>query len=189
MAIELRESFPILEDATSSNAGAALSLKAEGSAAASGGTNYAGMLVGKNAAGNLQFLKLTPTGELVVSLDGADFAFISDEGTLDNGIGTLTTLVTFALQASKVYDKFEWLVSCFRDVKYVVEGVEDVGVTDVITILGKGRCGPGQYDSHVSFQARAYTAGTTGTLAARIRALNTNSLSDIDGVLGAREAQ
>lgn len=189
MATELRESFPMLEDAGNSNAGAALSLKAEGSASASGGTNYAAMLTGKDSSGNLQFLKLTASGELVISADGADFACLSDEGTLEDGSATLADVCSVALQATKVYDKFEWLVSCFRSTKYIVEGVEDVGVTDVITVIAKGRCGSGQYDSNVTLNCLQYTSGSTGTLAIRIRALNTSAQSDIDGVIAVREPQ
>lgn len=189
MATELRESFPTLEDATAADAGAAKSLKAEGSSAASGGTNYDASLVGKDSSGNLQFLKQNSSQELIVTMEGDTFACLSDEGTVDDGSGTLVEVASFALQASKVYSNIEWMVSCFRDCKFIIEAVEDVGVTDVITIITQGRVGSGSFTSDGMLRCREVTAGTIGTLALRIRASNPNALSDIDATLAAREKQ
>lgn len=191
MSTELRNLFPILEDAGNSNAGAGLSLKAEGDASGSGGTNYAGIMVAKDPSNDLQFLRMTTGNALIVSTDGDDndFACVSDEGTIDDGSATLAEAATFALVTTLVYSNLEWVVSCFRDTKFIVEGVEDVGVTDVITILAQGRVGPGQFTSYGRLECREYTAGATGVLALRIRALNNNALSDIDAALAAREIQ
>ena len=188
MATEKRESFPTTEDAADGS-GVPLSSKTEGDPSASDGTNYHGALVGKDPSGNLQFIALNDNREVIVDNDSAEVACVSAEGEIEDGSGTLAALATITLQASKVYRDLEVWVSCFRDTKYIVEAVDDAGVTDVITQLGIIRTGSGQYTFHGKLDCRQFTSGSTGVQELRIRALNSNALSDISGSIAAIEEQ
>jgi hypothetical protein len=189
MATEKRESFPGLEDGTASDEGAAQSLKADGSAAASGGTNYAGNMVAKDGSGNLQFVKVNANREVVVSQEAGDVACLSAEGTIDDGSASLVDLAVIVAQAGLVYQKVEVTVSCYRDAKFIVESVDDVGVTDVITELFRGRVGSGAYTILIKLDCRQFTQGSTGVQNIRLRAINNNALSDIDGSIAVQEVQ
>ena len=86
MATELRPLFATLEVA-STGAGAAQSLKLEGAAAASGGVNYAGMMVGKDPSDNLQFLSLNSNNELIVDTESAEVACVFEAPEHGEGCG------------------------------------------------------------------------------------------------------
>lgn len=189
MATERRQVFPMLEDALNNNEGSALSMKLEGAAAASGGVNYAGIMVGKDPSGNLQFIALNSNREVIVDADSAEVANLSGEGTQEDGSGTEVDIVTITLQTETVYRNIEWLVSCLRTAKYRVYWVADAGGTPIETDLAKGRVGAGAFDSHCEFETIEFTTGATGTQELRIAAYNTNVLSDIDAALGCVEEQ
>lgn len=183
MATERRPSTPTLEDATNSNAGAAKSLKAEGSAAASGGTNYDAGFVAKDGSGNLQFLKVNANRELVIDSDGSDKACLYAEGTIDDGVGTFTTVCEITLTNDYAYKNIEIHVSCFRDTVFKVEWVDDEGGGgETFNQLLKGRLGK-ESNYHAMMECLKFTAGAAGTQKLRIQAYNTGALSDIDATI------
>jgi hypothetical protein len=194
MATEKRESFPGLEDAGNANTGVAKSLKAEGDQAGSGGTNYDATLPCKKPDGTLQFMPLNTAGDAVkVDLvEISNVVCLDDEGTIVDGNASLTILASITLQAEKTYRDLEWVLSCYRNVKAIVEYVDDDGGGgEAVTVLVPGiRAGAGNYNSHFTHKCKRFsTVGGTGVQTLRIRALNTHGLSDINGSLAVGEEQ
>lgn len=192
MATERRPSNPTLEDAGSSNAGAALSLKNEGDAHDSGGTNYQGALAFKDPSGNLIFAKTNAAGEIIVETESSEFACLDSNGVIDDGSASLAIATSLTLQASKEYDRIEVLVSSFRDTVWILEHVDDDGGGgEVVNQLAKGRLisGGGGGQECCMFECLQFTSGGTGVQTLRVRANNLNALSDIDVMLACREDQ
>ena len=182
---DVRESFPILEDGT--QAGVPLSKKAEGDAAAGG--NYAGMLVGKDPSGNLQFVKLNSNNEVVVDTEGSEQACLTGEGN-STGSASYVDLATITLALLRTYKKVGWSVSCFRDAIFEIVYVDDVGVGDTETVLATIRVGAGDYTDSQELECLGFdTLSGTGTQELRIRGKNLNALSDMDAALAVSEIQ
>lgn len=187
MATELRSSFPVLED-LATGAGKPWHSAIETDAAA--GRTAAPALVAKDGGGLLRYLKVNTNGELVTSDSDSDIVCLSAEGTIDDGSATLALVCEITLQNSKIYKDLETVVSCYRDAKYEVEWVDDEGGGgEAITTLMKGRVGSGDYTDCCRLQCKEFTSGATGVQKLRIRALNQNSLSDIDGSIAIKEIQ
>ena len=187
MATEARESFPVLEDA-STNAGLPLHKTVEGDVI--GTRNNIAALPAKDASGNHAWLNLDSNGKLITTQEGIETCLESD-GTIEDGSASSVLLCEITLQASKVYRGLEFFVSCNRNAKFVIEHIDDEGGLDTINVLvPAGRVGPGHYNAGMHFDCKKFTSGATGVQKLRIMAYNHfGALSDIDGTISVSEVQ
>ena len=188
MAEERRPAQETLENANDDNTGAALSLKAEGSPADSGGVNYAGTLMGKDPDGNLRFINTNLAGDVIIDSEGGEITPKWAQGTKENGSDTEVVVTSIPLTVDLLYKEFKAQVSCYRDTKWALVAVADKGeVGEVETIIAKGRCGTGNYDSNWDGRMTSYVAGAAGIQILELRAYNINALSDIDATIEVKE--
>lgn len=159
---DVREAFPILEDA--SNVGSVPAKSQAGDSA----TGKVGMTVFgfRDSSGNLVLPQLNASGQVPVSLAAAGTC-LSATG---NNTGSLTevTVATITLTASESYAEIEAAVSCSRAAKFSI--VQHDNGAD--TVLGVVLTGPGQFTVAFKLDCLEFTAGGTGTQELRIRALN-----------------
>lgn len=165
---DVREVFPILQDLATGGGEGAIS-RTEGEAAA----GQAG-LIGfsfKDASGNVVLPQLNAAGAVP--------AYLPSPGTRKRADGThagstsLQILADLTLTLTKVYENIGVTVSCFRDTTFLVEYVDDFGVTDTIDQLLAVRVGPGQYTFFAQdINERVNTTGGTGVQKLRIRGRN-----------------
>lgn len=166
---DLRELFPILEDA-STGAGLAPISRVEGDASAS----QRG-LIGfsfKDASGNVVLPELDAQGRMQMVLDSG--TPLKGRG-LVGGSATDVEVCSITLTANEVYDNIVVHGSCFRDAAFQVVH-EDNGVDSVI---GDFLCGPGQYSFEWQPLKIEVAAGGTGTQKLKVLAKNLNALSDL----------
>lgn len=186
LATDKPQATPILEDA-SDNTGKPLSYKAEGSAAASGGTNYAAMMVGKDGSGNLQFISLNANREVVVSTESANLACLNGSAKVVGGT-TEQTVFDINLVAGREYREIGWIVSNFRQSEYRILHVDDPGGTPVEEELATILVGPGDYTDSGELHCLNFTAGAT-TPVLRLVGTNKDVASDLRGTLSTQEVQ
>ncbi len=179
------QAFPILED-PADNSGKPLSYKVEGDPAAGG--NYAGILTGKDPDGNLQFLKLNASNELVVDLDSNEVACLTGTAKVAGGTSE-QAILQITLQATTEYRKLGWIVSNFRQSEFRIIAVDDVGVTDVETELATILVGPGDYTDSAELECLSFTSGGTGVQELQLVGTNKDVASDLRGTLSIEEVQ
>lgn len=179
------QAFPILED-PSDNSGKPLSFKQEGDAAAGG--NYAGMLTAKDGSGNLQFLNVNASGELIVNIEADDVSCLTATGKVTGGTSE-QAICQITLQATTGYKGVGWTVSNFRQTEYRIIAVDDVGVTDVETELATILVGPGDYTDSAELDCLSFTSGSTGTQELQLVGTNKDVASDLRGTLTVKEIQ
>lgn len=181
---DLRESFPILED-DGTGAGEAPISRVEGEAAAAKEG-----LIGfsfKDSSGNVVLPQLDSQGRVVVTDLSAE-----EEGTCISGNGLLAgstsegTVVELSLTASKVYNRVDFIASCFRDTIWRVVYVDDPNGTPAETELSSFVTGPGQFSLAHKMDCLEFTAPSTDPVL-RLVAKNLNSTSDMRGTLAVLE--
>jgi len=183
---DVREVFTSLEN-LSTGAGMPLHQAFEGDAAAS--RNAHGALVAKDGSGNLKYLKTNANGELVISLESEEYALLSESGSVA-GTTSYQDVATVVLQAGFVYKQLELVCSSFRDGIFQVVAIDDVGVTDVETVLIDGiRVGAGQFSAVVPLSTFMFTAGSTGVQNLVIRGKSLNAGSQLDVLVSFKEVQ
>lgn len=179
---DLKESFATLENA-SSGAGEVLASRIEGEVAAAqkGSIGFSF----KSSTGNVVLPTLTADGKIPVTSDGAGNPF-SAHGEAAAGSATFVDLITEVLTLSKVYNAFNYQVSCLRAAHFQLVYIDDVGVTDVEIVLCDVILASGQY----TFQATAprreldTTSGTgVQNLILRAKNLESNKLSALRSCL------
>jgi len=182
MATDLREIFPVLENADGSGAGITKVVEGDSASIVSGAVPS---LVAKNSAGNLVFLQLDPQGRLPVTSEGAgDLKRARGElsvGNATTGIN-LVTGAQIILTAGKTYTAESMVVSCFRETHAQLVW-NDNGVNNV---LYDALLGPGQYTMQIALPGDEIVAGS-GTQTLEVRARNTDKASAIRASLAATE--
>lgn len=182
---DIRPSFVPLED-VSTQAGLPLHKALEGDTSV--GKNAHGALVASDSGNLLRYLKVNANRELIVSLESADLACLTEEGGVV-GSTSFQNLAVITLATSAVYKNLAFMGSCFRDAVYEVVWVDDVGGTDTETILATFRTGPGELTHSDEFECVEFTSSADpGEL--RIRGKQLQSVaSDIDGMISVKEIQ
>jgi hypothetical protein len=183
MTTNLRPSVAILENPGTS-AGVPLHHSTEGDSAAA--RNAAAMLTGKDASGNLQYLKLDAANNLSVVF-AENFICLDDEGTVVDGSATFVDIATIVLANSKTYRGLEWHTSCFRDYIFELVWIDDVGGVATEAVQVRGRGGSQQFDNTAVLKCKAFTTAAANTQHLVLRARNINALSDIDGTVSVNE--
>jgi len=182
-----RANFPVLED-FSSQAGLPLHNAVEGETVTS--KNALAAFTAKDNGGDFKYLEIDEFGQLKVTNDGDERACISDEGGAEANTSTFTDLVTLVGAINKTYDRIEIVGSGFRDTILEAVLIDDVGVSDVETILATFRVGSGQFSKCLDLTCRKVTAGGTGIINIVLRAkISFGPDSDVDGVLAVSEIQ
>lgn len=159
---DVREVFPILEDA--SNVGSVPAKSQAGDSA----TGKVGMTVFgfRDSSGNLVLPQLNASGQVPVSL-AASGTCLDATG---NNAGSLTevTVATITLTASEEYTAIEAHVACTRAAKFSLVH-HDNGADTVLAVI---LTGPGQFSVQFNLDCLEFTAGATGTQELRVRGLN-----------------
>lgn len=168
---EVRESFPVLEN-TGTGAGEALASKQEG--VAPGSDNGLMALAFKDSSGDLVLPQLDAEGRLPVTLEGVGVEK-SAAGELADGSGSMADITgaSISLTVDKVYGQIKFNVSCFRDAYFNIVWVDD----GTPTVIGRARCGSGQYTVSVDLHKKLLTAGSTGVQVLKIQGQNMNTQS------------
>lgn len=179
--MELRESFPSLEDGT--GAGAALS-KAEAGDAAAGKVGAVGFAF-RDSSGNLVLPQLDSEGRVIVSFDGAGVPKKAS-GLVAAGQATLLAITgaELTLTASKNHTKISLQVSSFREAYFELQQVNDA----VTTVLARLRVGPGQYTATFNHPGMEVLSGATGVQKLQVFGYNIDKLSQLDANLSAIES-
>lgn len=177
---DVRESFPILEDAT--GGGLALSKSQLGDVAAGkiGSTAYSFRDVG----GNLVLPMLDSEGRLMVTSDAAGVP--KKAAAKIAGTATEAVVCEIALTPGKTYGKMSVSASCFKEAIFRVVQLD--GTTE--TELGYLLSGPGCYNGALTLGAAEIVAGAAGTQKLQLKGSNAfagTSLSDLRGSIAASE--
>ena len=184
LTTDIPQAMPILEDAAD-NSGKPLSFKQEGDAAAGG--NYAGMLVGKDPSGDLQFLSLNNNNEVIVDTEGEEIACVTGTAKVTGGTSE-QTILDVTLVAGREYKAIGWIVSNFRQTEYRIVHVDDPGGSPTETELATLLTGPGDYTDSGELECLSFTAGATSPVL-RLYGTNKDNASDLRGTLSAKEIQ
>ena len=166
---DLRESFPSLED-VSTEEGKALGARIEGDSPTS--VNGSIGFSFKDSAGDLVLPQLNASGQLPVSLD-ATGDNLHARGENLAGSGSLVTIATITLTASKTYQGIEVLVSCFRESIFYVIQNDNAALTTLMDLP----TGPGQFSMAANMEKIEFTAGAVGTQQLLVKAINNTALS------------
>ncbi len=183
--MSLAPTFNVLEN-FSTQEGTPWHLVAEGETVT--GKNAGLVMVAKDPSGDAIYLSVDTQGRLNVNSEAEDV--VSLKGVGDNaGSATFVTLFDITLQASTEYKELEWSVSCFRDATFELVHVDDLGGGgETFNILATPKVGSGDYTDSAKQEAR-FTTGGTGTQVLRVRALNLNALSQLEGSASIKEVQ
>jgi len=155
---DLREVFTTLQD-SSTGAGEALISRIEGEAAAAmeGSIGFSF----KDSSGNVILPQLTTEGKILVDTEGFSGTCIYDEGEdAAPVVSTASDLATLTISLTKTYNNIYMQGSCLRSSLFELVHIDDVGVGDTETSLGKFLVGPGQFT--VCCQSLCKTLDTTG---------------------------
>lgn len=178
---DLRESFPVLEDAIT-GAGSAPHKSQNGDASAGkvGLTTW----VFKDASGNLVHPQLNSAGQIAVTSD-ASGTFLKAKGELAAGSATVAdvTGASLSLTADASYVKIGAVVSCLRQALFQIVQIDDA----TTSILAEIVIGPGQYTFQWSQPEFEILAGSTGTQTLKIQAKNFEKLSSLRATISAVE--
>ena len=176
----IRESFPVLEDATTKE-GVALH-KSENGDASAGKTGLTAWTF-KDASGNLVHPQLNSEGAIVVTSEGAG---VPKSGTSDGevpGSLTLVTVAEVALTISKTHGKIHAHGSCFKETIFYLIQQDDA--TEVI--LSSFIVGPGQYSFNADLKSTEFSSGASGTQKLILKAKNLSKASDFLGDISCME--
>ena len=179
---DLKESFATLED-DASGAGEALISRVEGEVAAAKAGSIGFSF--KDSSGNVVLPTLTADGKLPVTSDGAGIPHDA-HGEDAAGSATFVDVITQVLALTKTYTSFNYVVSCLRAAHFQLIHIDDVGNTDVETVLCDVILASGQYTFEGSAPKRELnTTGGTGVqnLVLRAKNLEANKLSALRGCL------
>lgn len=178
---DLRTSFPTLED-SGTQAGVPLHKVLEGDSPTA--KNASAGLVAKNAAGNLIYLRTDAAGNLLTTQDGGG-TLKTDRGTAV-GNASFQTVAEITLTAAAVYKGLSWVVSCFRDAIFEIAVINDPSGTPTEEIIADVLVGAGDMTDSGALKEVTFTAGATDPVL-RLRAKNTNALSDFRGTISTTE--
>ena len=175
---DIRESFGTLE-IVGTQAGTVLGSRVEGDAAAAinGSIGFAF----KDASGNVVLPQLNSLGQIPVTFDKLGDN-LKARGLLV-GTGTLTTVASITLVASKTYQNIEAVMSCFRDSNFQVIFSDNA----VETILADALCGPGLFTAMMNFVNMEFTTGATGPQLLLVKGQNINALSDMRAAIAVKQ--
>jgi hypothetical protein len=183
---DLREVFPILQDA-GTGAGEAPISRIEGEAAAA----QEG-LIGfsfKDSSGNVVLPQLTAEGKILVDTEALGGSCIYDSGSDPAPVvSTASDLVTIVATLGKSYNNIMMQGSCLRSSLFELVHIDDVGVTDTETTLGHFLVGPGQFSFCCSSLCKYYdTTGGTGVQNFVLRGTNLFHASTLRAELAVNE--
>jgi len=184
---DLREVFPILSDSATGAGEAAIS-RVEGEAAA-GQEGLIGFSF-KDASGNVVLPSLTSEGKILVDTEGFGGVCKSDYGSNAGSLSvtTIATLDETVISVSKVYEKFEVLVSCMRDTLWEIVYIDDTNGTPVLTVIAAFLTGPGQFTVIGKIDCLELdTTGGTDDQNIILRATNLDKASTTRGLLACKE--
>jgi len=176
----IRESFPILEDATTL-AGVALHKSENGDASA----GKVGMTawVFKDKDGYLVHPQLNNEGAIVVSSEGAGTPKNATSGGEVVGALTLTTICEVALTAAKTVGKISVQGACFREAIFYLIALDDATEVIITSFI----VGSGQYSHTIPMGEYEFVTGATGTQKLILKAKNLSKASDFLGSFSAIE--
>lgn len=175
-----RESFPVLEDATTKEGVAPhKSQNGDASAGKVGMTAW----VFKDASGNLVHPQLNSEGAVVVSSEGAGVSKSANSDGEVEGALTLTNICEVALTASKTHGKIHANGACFKEAIFYLIQLNDA----TETILSSFIVGPGQYSFKAELGSSEFVSGATGTQKLILKAKNLNKESDFLGDISCLE--
>lgn len=178
---DIRESFPILENA-STGVGSAPHVSQNGDASA----GKVGMTawVFKDSSGNLVHPQLNAAGQIVVTSD-ASGTFRNVKGELAAGSASMVdvTGASLTLAVSKTFIKVSAVVSCLREALFNIVQVNDA----TTTILAEIVIGPGQYTFQWSQPEFEISSGATGVQSLKVQAKNFDKLSSLRATISAVE--
>jgi hypothetical protein len=176
---DIRESFPILEDANS--VGAPITQAVPGTTAASAIASTLAAPVFQNSAGILVYPQLTPAGAIAVDTDAQlgtkNYASASAAGSL-----TEVLVTTVTLTASKKIEDIEWQVACRRGARFRL-AYNNNGSESTISyvVLDSGQYTFGEQKDHIEF------VSSTGTQQLKVYAYNFDKASDLYAYAGCIE--
>lgn len=176
----IRESFPMLEDATT-KVGEALHKSQNGDASA--GKVGLTAWVFKDASGNLVHPQLNSEGAVVVTSEGAGIPKSATSDGEVTGALTLTLICETSLTASKTHGKIHANGSCFKESIFYLIHLDDAAET----ILASFIVGPGQYSFNADLKSTEFVSGATGTQKLQLKALNLTKESDFLGDISCLE--
>lgn len=176
----IRESFPVLEDATTKVAEALhKSQNGDASAGKVGLTSW----VFKDSSGNLVHPTLTSEGKLPVTSEGSGIPKSATSDGEVTGALTLTTICEVSLTASKTHGKIHANGSCFKETIFYLIQLDDAAEEIISSFI----VGPGQYSYHADLKSREILSGATGTQKLILKAKNLNKESDFLGDISCLE--
>jgi hypothetical protein len=178
---DLREVFPILENADGSGSSVTKVVEYDAASSVSGAVPA---LIAKNNSGDLVFLTLDPSGRLPVTSEGSGTTIRARgellAGNATSGMVTVTGAV-LNLTLDEAYSEISFVVSCFRETHAQLvfnnNGTETI-MTDVIL-------GPGQYTFESDLPRDKIIAGSSGTQELKVVARNIDRASAIRASIGA----
>jgi hypothetical protein len=178
---DIRESFPILENA-STGVGSAPHTSQNGDASA--GKVGLTAWVFKDSSGNLVHPQLTSGGQISVTSD-SNGTFRNAKGELAAGSATMVdvTGASLTLAVSKTFVKVSCVVSCLREALFNIVQINDV----TTTVLAEVVIGPGQYSFQWCQPEFEIASGATGVQTLKIQAKNFDKLSSLRATIAAVE--
>lgn len=181
---EIRESFPVLEDA-STQAGLPIHKVLQGDALAA--KNAVPVLGFKDAAGNLRYPKVDAQDRVLTNSDVGDEACLFERGELVAGSAVFATVTgaLITLQADLQYHTVGFIVSCRRSAHFQIVQVDDVTETILADIILEG----GQSTTSEELHCVSFTAGSTGTQELKMVGKNFEALSALRATLAVTEVQ
>jgi hypothetical protein len=177
---DLRESFPVLEDAsTGEGFGLHKSQNGDASAGKVGLTAW----VFKDSNGDLVHPQLDAEGRIVVNPGAAG---VPKKNRVENAAGSATNvdLASITLTANKSYLNISMIVSCLRESLFQLVQIDDATTTILADIL----IGPGQYTMSYVPQGLEVVAGSTGIQTLKIQGKNLDKLSALRASLSCIES-
>lgn len=173
----VRESFPVLVDATGEGTDIRAMQVGDAPASKNG-------LIGfsfKDSSGNVVLPTLASNGTLPVSLGAAS----TPKSVRNENAGSLTALVvaSLTLTASKVYEELCVTVSSYQETHFQLVQVDDA----TTTVIDDYIVGPGQYTFHADLCNTTITAGATGTQVLKIMGTNLKKASNMQARISAAE--
>lgn len=179
---DLRTSYTVLEDASTQ---AGLPLHKALSGESSSAKNAHGAFSYTDAAGNFQYAKVNANREVIVSLESADLASLSDFGTIA-GNASFTAVATIALVVDAVYRDITLIPYCTRDAQFKLVWDDDGAETDLTAPVGVNA---GQVSDDITFGKLTFTAGASGSQNLIVYAKNLNAPSDLHATIALEEIQ
>lgn len=173
----VRESFPILEDASGEGTAVRQIIAGDSTAAKNGLLGFSF----KDSSGNAVLPTLTPEGKVPVDFEGAGVP----KDAAGSVAGSLTQVLVceVALNTSKTHGKIHANISCFREAVFELIQLDDV----TSTVIGRGIVGPGQYSFKIDLGAKEIISGASGTQKLQLKALNLQKASDLAGDIACLE--